>query len=492
MKKCFVFETLSSVKDLKAERKEGLMTLSGIFGVCGVRNNNSRVYEKKNYESCVKVLKQRIAENGGIAGELEHPDNMNINLENISHKIIDININEQGVVTGTIQLLDTPKGKIAQAIIEGGLSLFVSSRAQGKIDQAGQVTLETLSTYDLVGSPGFSEAKMHLNENQQGEAMDNFLIVTECDTKTEGSTEETPEEKELGKGAPYLDELDTVVSLKRELTLLKAELAQLKGTQEVIPTAVERWVKEEYSPVVESWIKEEVMKSLSNDTEKAIGRQLSEAIKEAKEEVYSTMAESVEKWITEEYSPELQNWITEEYSPVVENWCKSELATGIQNWITESFTGEVDQWINEHVIPAVLEKAEAKSKELVSESVVAGPSKLDNISKTIAMLEQAELPKPKAGRVVKETAEPFYIANMPESYRPMYQLASTELKESIARKAKIYDFTKEGSVERFWESVDFNTIVTNPITEGLEAIKDQYERSIVESFRRSRLNRFNR
>ena len=195
--KSLVFETLGSITEMQktTDSKTGLMKLTGTFGVCGVVNNNNRIYEKNNYAAMVKELQKEITEKGGIPGELEHPQTMNISLENVSHKITDISIDENGLVTGTIELLNTPKGKIAQSIVEGGLPLFVSSRATGEIKES-KVTLSKIYTYDLVGTPGFSQARVHLNENQNvTELNESIYVITEKDNSKNNNMKKTKTRK---------------------------------------------------------------------------------------------------------------------------------------------------------------------------------------------------------------------------------------------------------------------------------------------------------
>lgn len=502
MNKCFVYETLGKVSDLKTGRRDGLMTLSGTFGVCGVRNNNHRVYEKKNYESCVKILQERIKENGGIPGELEHPDTMNITLENISHKIIDINIDEKGVVSGTIQLLNTPKGELAQKIVEGGLPLFVSSRAQGRIDKNGNVTLENLSTYDLVGTPGFSQARMHLNENQSAEEFDNFCIITEG-IEDEPVSENVPEQgADYGANDPQMTAENTITELQKKVAELEALVAANEGALKALPEQVEGWVKEEVlaevygkmnenrdtlATATEKWVKEEYTKELDKYFAEHLLTEVSDRISEAKEQTVQMIAEGTQKWVVEEFVPVMEGWMKEEYTPVIENWCKNDLANAFQKWVVEEYTPTVEQYFTEKVQPAIVESAKADTQQLINES---GSSKRNQILDVIAMLESTEIKKPTMGREVKKAAEPLYLEGMPANIRPIYNLASTEVKEAIARKAQIYNFSSVDAVSRFWESIDFSTIVpVNKITEGLDEIKDSRERLIRQSIRRHR-NRF--
>ena len=363
-KHCLVYETLGKVSDLVVESNNNeQMRLTGVFGVCGVKNQNNRVYDKDNYAQMVESL-QHVIETEGCPGELEHPNSMNINLENVSHKIESIQMNEDGTITGTILLLNTPKGKIAQAIVEGGLPLYISSRGAGTITNEGRVTLSTIKTYDLVGTPGFSQAKLTLKQNQTLECLNEGLedenqiwaIVEGDDSEDllgddsedkkedkkednkEDKKEKTSEKKENSDATETSDDddkddkennknndnedidmkdlKDAIDKLSDQVASLEAELhvaqESLNETKSSIPTvnydAIEKWVKEEFG----NEFKSSIMEAVKEENDAVITTKISEAIE--------NIAEGVQNWVTEEFAPEVQNWITEEFAPEVQNW----------------------------------------------------------------------------------------------------------------------------------------------------------------------------
>ena len=373
-KKCMVFETLGNIGDLQVQegtnRAEG-MRLSGVFGVCGVKNNNNRVYDRDNYGAMVENL-QRVIATEGCPGELEHPNTMNINLENVSHKIESIQMNEDGTITGTILLLNTPKGQIAQEIINGGLPLYISSRGAGTITNEGRVNLTTLKTYDLVGTPGFSQAKLNLKENQTVECLNESLsdgniawAIVENDESGDadwgfdtlggttqqngadgnldggenpdngnGETEQN-DNKDINKEVTMNDLKDAIDKLTDKVTTLEAQLhVAQESVAPVNYDAIEQWVTEEFAPK----FKEEITKVTES---------------QVRNWTVNEFAPKIQSWITEEYSPEVQKWITEEFAPVVQKWVCEQFAPEVQNWVTEEFAPEIQNWIVEEYSPAV-------------------------------------------------------------------------------------------------------------------------------------------
>lgn len=469
-KNCLIYETLNGVKEMSVKKEGEFMTLSGVFGVCGVRNNNQRVYETSNYSKMVSEMQERIKSEGGIPGELEHPQQMNITLENISHKITDISIDENGLVTGSITLLNTPKGKIAQAIVEGGLPLFISSRATGNVDsKTGNVTLEKISTYDLVGSPGFSQARLKLNENQIAESINESAIYYITEKENINENNEDMELKEI---------LEKLEGMQARIEALEAENEELRNMVEeaennanqfdlkALADGIQNWIVEQYSPKIQEWItehyaeemKEEILEEVSKNTEEVIGEN----------------NEKIQDWMINEFALSVQDWMITEFAPGVQDWVINEYSPNVEGWMNESFT----------------ETMKDQMQNMIAESK---KNSLSSIDETLKVLESIEATKPTYSRkaIITENAnEPKFIAEMPADIRVKWDLASTEVKESITRRAKLYNFLNEGAIERFWNSINFEEVKpAQNIYEGLETIQDEYERAIRARIRSGRFGR---
>ena len=478
-KKCLVYETLGNITAMKVKESLGNneIRLSGVFGVCGIKNGNNRIYSKENYGQMVESLQKTIATEGCL-GELEHPNSMNINLNNVSHKIESVQMHEDGTITGTVVLLDTEKGRNAKAIVEAGVPLYISSRALGSIDESGNVTLTMLKTYDLVGTPGFSQASLHLDENQKFESLNESMCAVILEGEDD-SNDDPDNNKDKDKDKTNMKDLkeavdklsEKVESLEAELHVAKESInekdeqiqALTEQVSEFKPTnydAIESWIKEEFKPEfsqemangVQKWVSEEFAPVVQN----WVCEQFAPEVQKWVVEQYSP---EVQKWIVENYSDELQKWIVEQYSPEVQNWIVENYSDELQNWITEQFGKELTNKINENVS----EYLESKSND-----------KFENIDRMLEMLESGQGSKENEIQMLKEQQEKnlgkyancYAIVNMPNEYRPMFEGLSEQKKDEIALQSRAYDFTKTGVMESFWAGIDFNEKPVQNINEN--------------------------
>jgi hypothetical protein len=144
------------------EQNGGKIVLKGVMQRADAVNQNGRIYPRfvleREMENYQKFINERRA-----LGELDHPSASVINLQNVSHLVTEARWDGDTVV-GSIELLDTPMGKIAQSLIESGVKLGISSRGVGSTSKQGDYDLVEddfmLLCYDLVSEPSTSGAFM--------------------------------------------------------------------------------------------------------------------------------------------------------------------------------------------------------------------------------------------------------------------------------------------------------------------------------------------
>jgi hypothetical protein len=151
-------ETVEQVRYL-TEEKNGVKSLfiEGPFLVADTPNRNNRIYENKILSKEVGRYMKEYVEKNRAFGELGHPDSPTINLDRVSHLIT--NLRQEGKNwIGKAKILETPMGKIAKSLMEGGATLGVSSRGMGSLKQVGGVNMVQDDYYlataaDIVADP---------------------------------------------------------------------------------------------------------------------------------------------------------------------------------------------------------------------------------------------------------------------------------------------------------------------------------------------------
>jgi hypothetical protein len=147
---------------VEAVKEEGteLKTLfmKGIFIQGGVKNANERVYPVNEIENAVDTLNTQISEGYSVLGEVDHPDDLKINLDRVSHMIESMWMDGPNGY-GKLKILPTPMGQLVKTMLESGVKLGVSSRGSGNVnDMDGRVSDFEIITVDVVAQPSAPNA----------------------------------------------------------------------------------------------------------------------------------------------------------------------------------------------------------------------------------------------------------------------------------------------------------------------------------------------
>lgn len=196
-KKLLIVENCSS--KLNYEQDSDSIILTGLFTTFSTKNRNGRIYESADFLPHVEALKEQM-EAGALLGELDHPHSFETTLSNVSHVVESLEFDpQQNAIVGKVRLLNTSKGKEAQALVKDGIPLHISSRAAGTVDESGKVRLQQLFTYDLVAEPGFANARLKRINESFGFSNDGDVAIFDL---TEGiNTDLNPEVSNEGSRA---------------------------------------------------------------------------------------------------------------------------------------------------------------------------------------------------------------------------------------------------------------------------------------------------
>lgn len=140
-----------------AEGKKSLY-MKGIFIQGGVKNANMRVYPTDEIATAVDAINKQVRDGYSVLGELDHPDDLKINLDRVCHMITDMWMDGPNGF-GKLKILPTPMGQLVTTMLESGVKLGVSSRGSGNVNESsGHVSDFEIVTVDIVAQPSAPNA----------------------------------------------------------------------------------------------------------------------------------------------------------------------------------------------------------------------------------------------------------------------------------------------------------------------------------------------
>ena len=158
MNKLYEFMSFDQAKVELVEGANGKdLYMKGIFIQGDVKNQNQRVYLINEINNAVQQIRERISRGETVMGELDHPEELSINLDRVSHIIESMDMQGKDG-HGSLKIIPTPMGEIVRTLLESGAKLGVSSRGSGNVGNDGAVSDFEIVTVDIVAQPSAPDA----------------------------------------------------------------------------------------------------------------------------------------------------------------------------------------------------------------------------------------------------------------------------------------------------------------------------------------------
>ena len=150
------FDQAQVVVESSGEGKD--LYMKGICIQGNVKNANQRVYPTSEISKAVQKVSEQVAGGSSVLGEVDHPEDLKINLDRVSHMITSMWMEGHNGY-GKLKILPTPMGKLVETMLQSGVKLGVSSRGSGNVDEAsGNVSEFDIITVDVVAQPSAPNA----------------------------------------------------------------------------------------------------------------------------------------------------------------------------------------------------------------------------------------------------------------------------------------------------------------------------------------------
>jgi hypothetical protein len=153
--------TQANIQVLEESSMDGQGKNLYLKGICiegNKRNANDRVYPLHEISKAVNTINQQIKEGNSVLGEVDHPDDLKINLDRVCHSVEGMWM-DGDTGCGKLKILPTPMGELIKTLLTSGVKLGVSSRGSGNVDdRTGHVSDFEIVTIDVVAQPSAPNA----------------------------------------------------------------------------------------------------------------------------------------------------------------------------------------------------------------------------------------------------------------------------------------------------------------------------------------------